>query len=119
MEIRKGDTVQVVSGRDRGKRGEVQRIVRGKYKFGRRKGEHDASKDRVVVAGINLITKHQRPTQQTQQQAGLITREGAIHHSNVMLICPNCDEPTRISVDRSDGSKVRVCKKCGEDIDKR
>lgn len=119
MEIRTGDTVLVISGRDRGKRGEVQRIVRGKIKYGKKRGHHDPNRDRVVVAGVNFITKHQRPTQQTQQQAGRITVEGPIHHSNVMLVCPNCDEATRVSIDRSAGRKIRVCKRCGADIDKR
>ncbi len=118
MYIKKGDLVEVVRGKDRGKRGEVQRVVRGKYKYGRLKGQHDPNHDRVVVAGVNLIIKHQRPTGRVQTQTGRIQQEAPVHHSNVMLVCPNCDRPTRVNIDRSTGKKVRICKKCGQPIDK-
>ncbi|GAP61900.1 MAG: 50S ribosomal protein L24 [Ardenticatenia bacterium] len=117
MKIKKGDIVEVITGKDAGKRGEVQRVVRGKFKYGRKKGQKDPNHDRVVVAGVNLVVKHQRP-QPGVQQAGRITVEAPIHHSNVMLVCPNCDKPTRVKIDRSEGKKIRICKKCGKPIDK-
>jgi large subunit ribosomal protein L24 len=98
-------------------RGEVQRIVRGKVKWGRKKGEHDQERDRVVVAGVNLIKKHQRRAGRVQTQTGIIEREAPIHHSNVMLVCPKCNEPTRVGVERTDGKKIRMCKVCGKAID--
>ncbi|MDQ4075296.1 MAG: 50S ribosomal protein L24 [Chloroflexota bacterium] len=118
MNIKTGDTVEVIAGNHKGMRGEVQRIVRGKVKWGRNKGEHDPNHDRVVVAGVNLIKKHQRRTGRVQTQTGIIEREAPIHHSNVMLVCPQCNEPTRVSIDRSSGKKVRVCKVCGGAIDR-
>lgn len=117
MNIKKGDTVEVVAGNHKGQRGEVQRIVRGSFKYGRAKGEHDADHDRVVVAGVNIIKKHQRRTGQVRTQTGIIEREAPLHHSNVMVVCPKCNEPSRVSVDRASGKKVRVCKNCGGNID--
>jgi large subunit ribosomal protein L24 len=118
MNIKKGDTVEVIAGNHKGLRGEVQRVVRGKVKWGSEKGEHDPDHDRVVVAGVNLIKKHQRQTPGVRTQTGIIEREAPIHHSNVMLVCPNCNEPTRVGIDRSSGKKVRVCKACNERIDR-
>ena len=102
--VRKGDTVVVVAGKERGKRGRVLRVL--------------PEKNRVVVERINMIKKHQRPTQQLRQ-GGIIEREGAIHLSNVMLVDPSGDKPTRIGVRKlSDGKKVRLARKSGEIIDK-
>lgn len=117
MKIRRGDTVEVIAGNYKSERGEVQRIVRGRFKYGRRKGQHDPNHDRVVVAGVNLIKKHQRRTGRVNTQTGIIEREAALHHSNLMLVCPKCDEPTRVGIDRSKGQKVRVCKQCDAAID--
>ena len=108
VKIRKGDTVEVISGRfeDKGKRGEVINVMLGDR--------------RVVVQGVNIRTKHQK---QVQTQAGRslkpgrIEFEGPIDISNVMLVCPNCKEPTRISVQRSDDGAHRVCKNCAALID--
>ncbi len=118
MNIKKGDTVEVVAGNHKGARGEVQRIVRGRVKWGRERGGHDTNRDRVVVAGVNLIKKHQRRTGQVQTQTGIIEREAPLHHSNVMLVCPKCDETTRVGIERRDGKKFRVCKVCSETIDR-
>ncbi len=100
--IRKGDTVEVISGDDRGIRGTVHRVI--------------PKKDRVVVSGVNLVKKHQRPRPtggRMQAQAGIIEFEAPIHISNVMLVCPQCDQRTRVRFERlEDGKKVRVCKKC-------
>lgn len=117
MNIKKGDTVEVVSGNHKGQRGEVQRIERGQYKYGRRKGTHDPDHDRIVVGGVNLIKKHQRRTGRVQTQTGIIEREASIHHSNLMVVCGKCDAPVRLRIDRSSGKKVRVCAKCDTPID--
>ena len=119
MNIKKGDTVEVISGNYKGQRGEVQRIVRGRVKYGRAKGMHDQKRDRIVVSGVNIVKRHQRRTGNTNVQSGIIEREAPIHHSNVLLVCPNCKEPSRVGVDRSSGKKVRMCKNCGQAIDKR
>ena len=92
MNIKKGDRVKVLSGKDKGKEG-------------------------VVVEKVNMIKKAMRPTQQNPQ-GGISTMEAPIHVSNVMLVCPSCKEATRVSRKRNEeGKKIRVCKKCGKDID--
>jgi large subunit ribosomal protein L24 len=102
LKIRRGDTVMVISGKEKGKRGEVQTIIP--------KG------NRVVVRGINIRTRHARPTQQNQE--GLYTFEAPIHVSNVMLVDPDSGEPTRVGYRFTDsGKKIRVSKKSGRDID--
>lgn len=102
--VRKGDTVVVVAGKERGKRGKVLRVI--------------PEKGRVVVERINMVKKHQRPTQKVRQ-GGIIEREGPIHLSNVMLVDPNSDKPTRIGMKAlSDGKKVRVAKRSGEMLDR-
>ena len=93
--VRKGDTVMVVAGKERGKKGKVLRVI--------------PEKGRVVVERINLIKKHQRPTQKVRQ-GGIIEREGSIHLSNVMLVDPGSDKPTRVHVKEQDGSRRRVGK---------
>jgi large subunit ribosomal protein L14 len=116
VNIRKGDTVLVIAGDDKGKRGEVQRVIRGK-RAGRHPGR-DPNLDRVVVAGVNLIKKHQRRTGDVRTQFGIIEREAPLHISNVMLVCPKCNEPTRVGHERyPDGTRSRICKKCGQPID--
>ncbi len=118
MNIRKGDKVEVISGDDSGSQGEVQRVVRAKWGKGRKAGQRKASADRVVVAGINLVKKHQRRTGNVNTQFGIIEREAPIHVSNVMLVCPKCGKPTRVGhVIHADGSRSRACKKCGEVMD--
>ena len=102
--VRKGDTVIVVAGKERGKKGKVLRVI--------------PEKGRVVVERINMIKKHQRPTQKIRQ-GGIIEREGAIHLSNVMLVDPRSDKPTRVGMKAlSDGKKVRVARRSGEMLDK-
>jgi large subunit ribosomal protein L24 len=102
--VRKGDTVVVVAGKERGKRGKVLRVI--------------PEKGRVVVERINMVKKHQRPTQKVRQ-GGIIEREGAIHLSNVMLVDPSSDKPTRVGMKAlSDGKKVRVAKRSGEMLDR-
>lgn len=99
--IRKGDTVEIVAGNDRGKRGEVHSVY--------------PAKSEVIVSGINLVKKHQKRTGDVRTQAGIIEREGPIDISKVALVCKNCGKPTRVGFRTfSDGKKARVCKKCGE-----
>ena len=108
VKIKKGDTVEVISGRyeDKGRRGEVIKVV--------------PEKGRVTVQGVSLRKKHQSQVQ-TQGRSftpGIIEFEGPIDISNVMLVCPKCDKTTRVGVRRDDdGSSKRVCKKCDALID--
>ena len=118
MNIRKGDKVVVISGDDRGSQGEVQRVMRAKWGKGRKAGQRKASADRVVVAGINLVKKHQRRTGNVNTQFGIIEREAPVHISNIMLICPKCNKPTRVAHKVfADGSRGRMCRNCGEVMD--
>jgi large subunit ribosomal protein L24 len=103
--IRREDNVRVISGNDKGAQGRVLRVM---------------PKDgQVVIESVNIRKKHQRPMQAGRQQvqAGIIQFEAPIHLSNVMLICPQCEQATRVGHRREDGHVVRVCKKCGKDID--
>ncbi|MGI6031805.1 MAG: 50S ribosomal protein L24 [Coriobacteriales bacterium] len=105
MNIKTGDTVKVITGKDKGVQGEV---------ISARPAE-----GRVVVRGVNLVKKALHPTQ-ANPNGGIDTREAPIDVSNVMLVCPECGLPTRVGARRDDeGKKVRVCKKCGKDIDLR
>jgi large subunit ribosomal protein L24 len=97
--VRKGDRVQVLSGDDRGKIGRVLDVI--------------PEKDRILVENVNMVTKHQRATQ-TLRQPGIVKREGAIHLSNVLPICPECDAPARVRFVTVDGKKTRKCSRCGE-----
>lgn len=106
--IRKGDTVEVITGRevDRGKRGEVMQVI--------------LKEGRVKVQGVNMRKKHQRQTQKEGRTlaAGIIEFEAKLELSNVMLVCPKCNEATRVGVEREeDGTLHRVCKKCKKQID--
>ncbi len=108
LKIRKGDTVEVISGRfeDKGKRGEVIRVER--------------EDRRVVVQGINIRTKHQKQTQTSQGRninPGRIKFEAPVDISNVMLVCPKCDKATRVGVSRDESGAHRVCKHCQALID--
>ena len=103
MKIRKNDTVLVIVGKDKGKKGKVR--------FAYPKDE------RVIVEGINFIKRHARATGAVRQ-AGIIERESAIHVSDVMLLCSRCNHPTRVGFRfLGDGRKVRVCRSCHEVID--
>jgi large subunit ribosomal protein L24 len=104
VHVRRGDTVGVIAGREKGKRGKVLRVL--------------TDKGRVVVEHVNMIKKHQRPTQKLRQ-GGIIEREGALALSNVLVVCSRCDKPSRTGVKiLADGRKVRSCKRCGEALDK-
>jgi len=104
--IKKGDTIEVIAGKDIGARGEVLRVL--------------PKANRVVVSQVNIAKKHQRPQQagRAQVQPGIIEFEAPLDLSNVMLICTQCDERTRVGFRyNEDGDKVRVCRKCNADID--
>jgi large subunit ribosomal protein L24 len=107
VKIKKGDTVEVISGRseDKGKRGEVIRVL--------------PEVSRVVVQGVNVRTKHQRQVQAQGRtiNPGRVRFEAPIHISNVMLVCPKCGKPTRLSILRDSESAHRVCKHCQASID--
>jgi large subunit ribosomal protein L24 len=102
MRIKRGDTVLIISGNDRGETGTVQRVV--------------LRERRVVVNGVNMIKKHQKPMQtggRSKTQPGIIEFEGPISISNVQLVCPSCHEPTRVGYALDEGGlKSRVCKRC-------
>lgn len=103
--VKKGDTIAVLAGKDNGKKGKILHVF--------------PKKNRVMVEGINFVKRHTRGDPRKGQQGGIITRETSIHISNIMLICPNCNQPSRLGkIILNNGSKVRVCKKCNEIIEK-
>jgi large subunit ribosomal protein L24 len=105
MKIKKGDTVEVIAGKDAGKRGRVLRV--------------DRDRGRVVVEGVNMIKRHTRPNPQRRVQGGIVEREAALHHSNVMVVSPDSGKPTRIGMKvLDDGRKVRVAKVDGAILDR-
>lgn len=107
FKIKRGDRVVVLAGKDKGKQGEVERIIKGD-----RPGDH-----KVVVAGVNRVKRHTKPSQTTQ--GGIIERESPIHISNVALVDPKDDAPTRVGYTfLEEGQKVRFAKRSGEIIDR-
>ena len=109
VKIHKGDTVEVVSGNDKGHRGEVHRVIRKKNKD----GTYNPDRVYVIVEGANLVIRHQRPTGRVGTQTGRIEKEAPIHISNVMLVGSG-GKPTRVSYEvANDGSKERVERKSG------
>lgn len=116
--IKKEDIVQIIAGNDVGIRGEVNEYIRGWRVNRLKQRERDHNQDRVVISGVNVVKKHQRPISQTRTQTGIIEFEAPIHISNVMLVCPSCDEPVRVRFEfDEDGRKNRVCKRCDAVID--
>ena len=111
VKIVKGDTVEVISGDDKGHRGEVQRVIRKKNKD----GTYDPNRVYVIVAGANLVIRHQRPTGRVGTQTGRIEKEAPIHISNVMLIGSE-NKPSRVSIDVTGDSKERVDRRTGNAI---
>lgn len=108
LKIRSGDQVQVMAGKDRGKRGRVLRV--------------EPKAQRVYVEGLNMVKRHMRPqqvadTQRGQTVGGVIEREGPIHASNVMLIDPKDEKPTRVGIERENGKRFRVAKRSGTRLD--
>ena len=103
--IRRNDTVIVVTGKDNGKKGRVLKVL--------------PEKNRLIVEGVNLIKRHTRPNPQKNIKGGIVEREASIHASNVMLLDPDTNEPTRVGKKvLSDGSRVRIGRKSGAVVDK-
>jgi large subunit ribosomal protein L24 len=108
MKIRRDDTVRIIAGKDKGRTGRVLRV--------------DPKKDKVYVEGANIIKRHTRPrtlrdTQRAQELGGIVEKEGPIHVSNVMLIDPESNEPTRVGITRDGGRRRRISRRTGKEID--
>ncbi|KEK22584.1 MULTISPECIES: 50S ribosomal protein L24 [Bacillales] len=103
MHVKKGDKVQVITGKDKGKQGVILAAF--------------PKESRVIVEGVNIVKKHSKPSQ-LNPQGGIITKEAPIHVSNVMALDPKTGEPTRVGFKVEDGKKVRIAKKSGELLDK-
>jgi large subunit ribosomal protein L24 len=108
LKIRRDDTVRIIAGKDKGRTGRVLRV--------------DPRKQKVYVEGANIIKRHTRPrtlrdTQRAQELGGIVEKEGPIHVSNVMLIDPESNEPTRVGITREGGRRKRVSRKTGKEID--
>jgi large subunit ribosomal protein L24 len=102
FKIKRDDTVQILAGRDRGKRGKILEMI--------------TKDDRARVQGVNIVKRHLKPGRQARQ-AGIIEKEAPIHVSNLALVCAKCDRPTRVGHRfLADGTKVRVCRKCDEQV---
>ena len=105
LKIKKGDSVQVLTGKDAGKRGTVLRVV--------------PTERRLVVEKLNMVKRHTKPRPAPQIiPGGVLEREAPLQISNVALVCPACGEPTRVGYRETDDHKVRICHKCGKDIDR-
>jgi large subunit ribosomal protein L24 len=103
--IRKNDNVLVTTGKDRGKRGRVLKVL--------------PEKNRVIVEGVNFIKRHTKPNPQRGVKGGVVEREASVHASNVQLVCPECGKATRLGRKiLGDGRKVRFCRKCEGVVDK-
>ena len=103
--VRKNDSVVIITGKDRGKRGRVLKIL--------------PAKNRVVVEGVNVIKRHTKPNPQKQIKCGVVEREAPLHASNVQIVCPECGKATRVGRKiLGDGRKVRICRKCEGVVDK-
>ena len=102
LNVRKGDTVLVIAGKDKGKTGKVLVAM--------------PADNSVVVAGLNIVAKHKKP-RSAQDKGGIIKRENKIDASNVQIVCPTCNKATRVNHEEKDGKKTRICKKCGASLD--
>lgn len=103
--VRRNDNVLVITGKDRGKRGRVLKVL--------------PETNRLIVEGVNMIKRHMKPNPNRNVQGGVVSREAALHASNVQIVCPECGKPTRIGRRiLGDGRKVRICRKCEGVVDK-
>ncbi len=103
MTIKNGDTVYVITGKDKGKTGKVSAVY--------------SDKNKVLVENVNIVTKHKKPKSQ-QDKGGIVKKPAPIDASNVMVVCPVCNKATRVAHKEINGKKARVCKKCGASLDK-
>lgn len=103
MEIRKGDNVVIIAGKDKGKKGKVL--------------ETSPKTNKLVVENVNIVTKHKKP-KSAQDKGGIVKQTNPIQRSNVMIVCQTCEKATRIAHKDIDGKKVRICKICGASLDK-
>ena len=104
VHVKKGDTVEVIAGKHRGKRGKVLKVLLKDAK--------------VIIEGVNLVKRHSKPTQKLPQ-GGIVEKEASLYSSRVMLVCPKCGNAARVGHGYlGDGTKIRVCKNCGEQIEK-
>lgn len=104
IHVKKGDMVEVIGGKHRGKRGKVLKVV--------------PKEGKLVIEGVNIVKRHSKPTQKLPQ-GGIVEKEAPVYSSRVMLVCPKCGNAVRVSHGYlGDGTKVRVCKNCGEQIEK-
>ena len=101
MKIKKGDTVQVLSGNDKGKTGEVLEVI--------------PKTEKVIVKGVNIRKKHVKPRKQGEE-GGILSIESAIHSCKLAVVCPKCGKPARIGYEIKKDGQVRVCKKCGTEL---
>lgn len=99
MNVKKGDEVIVIAGKDKGKTGKVVQVI--------------PSQEKVVVEGVAIVKRHTKPTQK-MPQGGIIEKEAAIHVSNVMPFCSTCKKGVRVAHTIENGTKTRVCRKCGK-----
>ena len=103
--VRRNDNVLVITGKDRGKRGRVLKVL--------------PETNRLIVEGVNMIKRHMKPNPNRNVQGGVVSREAALHASNVQIVCPECGKPTRVGRRiLGDGRKVRICRKCEGVVDK-
>ena len=103
LHVKTGDRVIVTAGKDKGKTGNVKKSI--------------PSEAKVIVEGVNMVTKAQKANPMLGIQGGLNKIEAPLDSSNVMVVCPSCEKPTKVGHEVKDGKKVRVCKKCGEKLD--
>ncbi|MGN0018916.1 MAG: 50S ribosomal protein L24 [Candidatus Gastranaerophilaceae bacterium] len=103
LQVKTGDRVMVIAGKDKGKVGNVKKTM--------------PSESKVLVEGANMVTKAQKANPMANIQGGLVKMEAPIDNSNVMIVCPACEKVTKVKHEMKDGKKVRVCKKCGEQLD--
>ncbi len=103
LQVKTGDRVMVIAGKDKGKVGNVKKTM--------------PSESKVLVEGANMVTKAQKANPMANIQGGLVKMEAPIDNSKVMIVCPACEKVTKVKNEMKDGKKVRVCKKCGEQLD--
>ena len=103
LQVKTGDRVMVIAGKDKGKIGNVKKAM--------------PSESKVLVEGANMVTKAQKANPMANIQGGLVKVEAPLDNSNVMIVCPSCEKVTKVKHATVDGKKVRVCKKCGEQLD--